>query len=79
MNSQIKHKILPGKESLSEEMVAAIDVFDKTKAILDRTYTALGRSRQNGVINTAGSSYLLKIDPNEQSTTNKIQIKPGLA
>ena len=78
MNDVNKLKQVIGADSLPEDVVASICIFQKTKAILDQTYSALGRKREYTVTNTT-ASYPLKIIPNEQSTTNKIQIGTRLA
>ena len=78
MNDANKLKQLPGVESLPEEVFNSICIFKKTKAVLDQTYSALGRKREYGITNTT-ASYPLKIIPNEQSTTKNIQIGTRLA
>ena len=78
MNDERKIIEMIKNESLSEELVASIDIFKRSRAILNQTYTALGRTREYIITDTT-ASYPLKIIPNEQSTTNKIQIGSRLA
>jgi len=57
------------------EITEALDVLDKSKSILDRTYTALGRTQEYRTTNTT-TSYFFKILPNEQF--GAVQVQPAV-
>lgn len=73
-----KLKKLMGVETLSKQLGDTVCVYQKTRAILNQTYSALGRIREYKITDTT-ASYPLKIIPDEQSTTKNIQIRSRLA
>ena len=78
MNEDVKLRSVVGSESISIELAESVEIFRRTRAILNQTYAALGRIREYGIKDTS-ASYPLKIIPHEQSTTKKIQIGTRLA